>query len=256
MVDALHEAGIEVLLDVVFNHTAEGGHDGPTLSWRGIDNLAYYRLDAADPSRYVNWSGCGNTLDTSAPPGRRLVLDCLRYWVEAMGVDGFRFDLAPSLGRDRQGRFATTGSLLEAIAADPALAGVKLIAEPWDLGPDGYRLGSFPEPWREWNDRYRDAVRSFWRGDRGRKLGPGRGSRRQPAAVRRISTATGVGRLRHLPRRLHADRSGQLRAQAQRGQSASRTATAATATRAATGASRARPTARRSAACATGCAAA
>ncbi len=168
MVDVLHEAGLEVLLDVVFNHTAEGGHDGPTLSWRGIDNPTYYRLDSADPRRYVNWSGCGNTLDTSGAAGRRLVLDCLRYWVGTMGVDGFRFDLASSLGRDRQGRFRPAGSLLETIAADPALAGIKLIAEPWDLGPDGYRLGDFPAPWREWNDRYRDAVRSFWRGDRGR----------------------------------------------------------------------------------------
>ncbi|MFQ5349857.1 MAG: glycogen debranching protein GlgX, partial [Thermoanaerobaculia bacterium] len=169
MVDALHEAGIELLLDVVFNHTAEGGDGGPTLSWRGIDNLAYYRLDPADPRRYLDWSGCGNTLDTSTAAGRRLVLDCLRHWVEAMGVDGFRFDLAPSLGRDRTGRFRAAGSLLETIAREPTLAGIKLIAEPWDMGPGGYRLGGFPEPWREWNDRYRDAVRSFWRADRGRK---------------------------------------------------------------------------------------
>ena len=168
MVDALHEAGLEVILDVVFNHTAEGGEGGPTYSWRGIDNWAYYRLDPAHPRRYVNWSGCGNTLDTSHPAGRRLVLDCLRHWVGRMGVDGFRFDLAPTLGRDREGRFRATGSLLEEIAADPALTGAKLIAEPWDLGPDGYGPGRFPEPWREWNDRYRDAVRSFWRGDRGR----------------------------------------------------------------------------------------
>ncbi len=169
MVDALHEAGLEVLLDVVFNHTAEGGHEGPTLSWRGIDNRAYYRLDPEDPRRYLNWSGCGNTLDTSRPAGRRLVLDCLRYWVEEMGVDGFRFDLAATLGRDPEGRFQPPGSLLEAIADDEALAGVKLIAEPWDLGPDGYQAGHFPEPWREWNDRYRDAVRSFWRGDHDRR---------------------------------------------------------------------------------------
>ena len=169
MVDAFHEAGIEVLLDVVFNHTAEGGADGPTLSWRGIDNWAYYRLDAADSRRYVNWSGCGNTLDTASPAGRRLVLDCLRHWVGAMGVDGFRFDLAPTLGRDRAGRFRPAGSLIEEIAADPALAGIKLIAEPWDLGPKGYGLGRFPEPWREWNDHYRDAVRRFWRGEGGRR---------------------------------------------------------------------------------------
>ena len=169
MVDALHEAGIEVLLDVVFNHTAEGGQDGPTLSWRGIDNRAYYRLDPADQRRYRNWSGCGNTLDTSSELGRRLVLDCLRHWCGEMGVDGFRFDLAPALGRDAGGRFQATGSLLEAIADDPGLADAKLIAEPWDAGPDGYSLGRFPGRWREWNDRYRDAVRSFWRGDPGRK---------------------------------------------------------------------------------------
>jgi glycogen operon protein len=167
MVDELHKAGIEVLLDVVFNHTAEGDRAGPTYSWRGIDNRAYYRLDPAEPHRYLDWSGCGNSLDTSRAAGRRLALDCLRHWVEVMGVDGFRFDLAVSLGRDPEGRFRSTGSLLETIAADPALAGIKLIAEPWDLGPEGYRLGDFPEPWREWNDRYRGAVRSFWRGDRG-----------------------------------------------------------------------------------------
>jgi glycogen operon protein len=169
MVDALHDAGIEVLLDVVFNHTAEGAHDGNTLSWRGLDNRGYYRLDPADPRRYLNWSGCGNSLDTSADPGRRLVLDCLRYWVEEMGVDGFRFDLAVSLGRGREGTFSTDEPLLASVAEDPALAGIKLIAEPWDLGPGGYQLGRFPAPWREWNDAYRDAVRSFWRADRGRK---------------------------------------------------------------------------------------
>ena len=169
MVDALHEAGIEVLLDVVFNHTAEGGRGGPTFSWRGIDNRSYYRLDPADPRRYLDWSGCGNSLDLSGAAGRRLVIDCLHHWAGVMGVDGFRFDLAVSLGRNDEGDFVSAGSLLEEIGADPALAGVKLIAEPWDLGPDGYQLGGFPEPWREWNDRYRDAVRSFWRGDRGRK---------------------------------------------------------------------------------------
>ena len=189
MVDALHEAGIEVLLDVVFNHTAEGGRGGPTLSWRGIDNRGYYRLEPADPRRYLDWSGCGNSLDTSGAAGRRLVLDCLRHWVEAMGVDGFRFDLAVSLGRDRDGRFQPAGSLLEAIAGDPALTGIKLIAEPWDLGPEGYRPGRFPEPWREWNDRYRDAVRSFWRGDRGRKRDLATalaGSRPLPGAARSL----------------------------------------------------------------------
>jgi glycogen operon protein len=169
MVDSLHAAGLEVILDVVFNHTAEGGRGGSTLSWRGIDNTAYYRLASDNPRRYVDWSGCGNTLDTASGLGRRLVKDCLRHWAREMEVDGFRFDLGATLGRNPAGIFEPAGSLLEEIAADPELEGLKLIAEPWDVGPEGYRLGAFPEPWREWNDRYRDATRSFWRGDRGRR---------------------------------------------------------------------------------------
>jgi glycogen operon protein len=168
MVRELHRAGIEVLIDVVLNHTAEGDHTGPTLSLRGIDNRGYYRLKPRRPGRYVDLTGCGNTLDVRREPVRRLILDALRHWVEEMHVDGFRFDLAPVLGRDggKGGDdFDPEGELLAAIAEDPVLAGVKLIAEPWDLGPGGYRLGGFPEPWREWNDRFRDAARRFWRGD-------------------------------------------------------------------------------------------
>jgi isoamylase len=163
MVDALHAAGIEVLLDVVYNHTAEGQPLGPTLCYRGIDNRTYYRLEPDEPSRYRDYTGCGNTLDSRQAPVLRLVMDSLRYWVTAMGVDGFRFDLASALTRSRDGVDKYSG-FLAAIAQDPVLGGVKLIAEPWDLGIDGYRVGGFPPPWAEWNGRYRDAVRDYWRG--------------------------------------------------------------------------------------------
>ncbi len=159
MVKTLHAAGIEVILDVVYNHTGEGDHHGPTLSFRGIDNSVYYRLDHEDRRHYVNDTGTGNTLNTSHPAVLTLVMDSLRYWVSDMHVDGFRFDLAVSLTRD--------SAFLAAVQQDPVLSRVKLIAEPWDLGPHGYRLGSFPAGWSEWNDKYRDAVRSWWRGDAG-----------------------------------------------------------------------------------------
>ena len=165
MVRDLHRAGLEVLLDVVYNHTAEGPADGPTLSFRGIDNPAYYRLDPAHPGAYVNYTGCGNTLDITQPRALALVLDSLRYWVTDMHVDGFRFDLAPVLARGADGQFDSRAAFFDALARDPVLRHVKVIAEPWDAGPDGYRLGRFPAPWREWNGAYRDAVRSFWRGD-------------------------------------------------------------------------------------------
>jgi glycogen operon protein len=164
MVRALHAAGIEVILDVVFNHTAEGNEDGPTLSFRGIDNLSYYRLEESDLRHSVNWTGCGNTLNLEHPAVAGMVLDCLRYWVEEMHVDGFRFDLATSLGRAGED-FSPEGPIFSGVRADPVLSAVKLIAEPWDLGPHGYRLGAFPTGWTEWNDRFRDTVRAFWRGD-------------------------------------------------------------------------------------------
>lgn len=163
-VDRLHAAGIEVILDVVYNHTAEGDQRGPTLSFRGLDNAAYYQLEASHPRHYVNDTGCGNTLDVSHPFCLRLVLDSLRYWVEVMGIDGFRFDLATTLGRETHG-FDLNGGFFDAIRQDPVLARVKLIAEPWDIGPGGYQLGGFPADWSEWNDRFRDAARRFWRGD-------------------------------------------------------------------------------------------
>ena len=164
MVRRLHAAGIEVILDVVFNHTAETDELGPTLSWRGLDNASYYRLDAHDPGRYRNHSGCGNTFDVSQPRVLQLVLDCLRYWVRHMHVDGFRFDLATVLGRTRDGGFERDAAFFACIAQDPVLAGIKLIAEPWDLGPGGYRLGQFPPRWVEWNDRFRDTMRAAWLG--------------------------------------------------------------------------------------------
>ncbi len=164
MVRRLHQAGIEVILDVVYNHTAEGDQRGPTLSFRGLDNAAYYRLEAGNRRYYVNDSGCGNCLDLAHPYMLRLVLDSLRWWVEVMGVDGFRFDLATALGREASG-FDPGAGLFDALRQDPVLAQTKLIAEPWDLGPGGYRLGQFPPEFAEWNDGFRDSARRFWRGD-------------------------------------------------------------------------------------------
>ncbi len=166
MVKTLHAAGIEVILDVVYNHTGEGDHHGPTLSFRGIDNAVYYRLDPADPRRYVDYTGTGNTLDCSHPAVLQLVLDSLRYWVAEMHVDGFRFDLASALARNDHA-FDRRSAFLGAVRQDPLLSQVKLIAEPWDLGAGGYQVGGFPTGWAEWNDKYRDAVRSYWKGDGG-----------------------------------------------------------------------------------------
>ncbi|NNL57798.1 MAG: glycogen debranching protein GlgX [Pseudomonadales bacterium] len=166
MVEDFHEAGLEVILDVVYNHTCESNHLGPTLSFRGIDNAVYYHLQAEQPRYYVNDTGCGNTLDISHPRVLQLVMDSLRYWVSAMGVDGFRFDLAAVMGRGAHG-FDQRASFFQAVAQDPVLARAKLIAEPWDIGPGGYQLGHFPNDWSEWNDNYRDTVRRFWRREPG-----------------------------------------------------------------------------------------
>jgi isoamylase len=166
MVRRLHEAGLEVILDVVYNHTAEGSELGPTLSFRGIDNQTYYRLPAQDQRYYINDSGCGNTLNLNHPRVLQMVIDSLRHWVIDMHVDGFRFDLAVCLGREAEG-FDNDGSFFKAIQQDPVLSKVKLIAEPWDIGPGGYQLGAFPNGWSEWNDRYRDCLRRYWRGDTG-----------------------------------------------------------------------------------------
>jgi isoamylase len=161
MVYGLHEAGLQVILDVVYNHTAEGSADGPTLCFRGLDNAAYYRL-GSDRSQYVDDTGTGNTLDSHNPQTLRLIMDSLRYWVQEMHVDGFRFDLAATLGRGVSD-FDTHSAFLEAVNQDPVLSTVKLIAEPWDIGAGGYEVGDFPPGWSEWNGRYRDTVRDFWR---------------------------------------------------------------------------------------------
>ncbi|MGO2486381.1 MAG: glycogen debranching protein GlgX [Pseudomonas taetrolens] len=166
MVAHLHEAGLEVILDVVYNHTAEGNEQGPTLSMRGIDNASYYRLMPEDKRYYINDSGTGNTLDLSHPCVLQMVTDSLRYWAHEMHVDGFRFDLATILGRYHDG-FNERHSFLVACRQDPLLRQVKMIAEPWDCGPGGYQVGGFPPGWAEWNDRFRDTVRAFWKGDDG-----------------------------------------------------------------------------------------
>ena len=164
MVRALHEAGIEVILDVVYNHTAEGNHLGPTLSFRGIDNEAYYRLEDDDKRYYTDYTGTGNSLNVGNPHALQLIMDSLRYWVLEMHVDGFRFDLAATLAREFYDvdRLAT---FFELVQQDPVVSQVKLIAEPWDVGPGGYQVGNFPPQWTEWNGKYRDTVRDFWRGE-------------------------------------------------------------------------------------------
>ncbi|SFM92774.1 glycogen operon protein [Izhakiella capsodis] len=164
MVRAFHDAGIEVILDVVYNHTAEGNELGPTLSFRGIDNFSYYRTLPDQPRYYINDTGTGNTVNTSHPRVLQLVTDSLRYWADTMEIDGFRFDLGTILGREPEG-FDQRGGFFDAITQDPTLAQLKLIGEPWDIGPGGYQVGGFPPGWAEWNDKYRDTVREYWKGD-------------------------------------------------------------------------------------------
>jgi len=191
MVDRFHEAGIEVILDVVYNHTPEGDEMGPTISFRGLDNASYYLLDD-DRRNYRNYAGTGNTVNLDHPMVLRMVMDSLRYWVDVMGVDGFRFDLASVLARTPDG-FDGGSGFFDAIRQDPSMMGIKLIAEPWDIGPGGYQLGAYPPPFLEWNDKYRDGVRRFWRGDPGRMADLGArltGSARQFDHSRRNSTAS------------------------------------------------------------------
>ncbi len=171
MVDALHGAGLELVLDVVFNHTAELDRHGPSLSLRGLANARYYHLQAHDKACYQDWTGCGNSVNLAEPRVLELVIGALRHWAEHYGVDGFRFDLATTLARDPQGHFSPAAGFFAALQADPLLARLKWIAEPWDIGPGGYQLGAFPAGWMEWNDQYRDTVRAWWlraSGDRGR----------------------------------------------------------------------------------------
>jgi isoamylase len=166
MVKALHSAGIEVILDVVYNHTAEGNQLGPTLSFRGVDNASYYRLVHDNPRYYMDYTGCGNTLDMREPRVLQLIMDSLRYWVLEMHVDGFRFDLAAALARELH-EVDRLGAFFDILRQDPVLSQVKLIAEPWDLGEGGYQVGNFPVGWAEWNDKYRDTMRAYWKGDGG-----------------------------------------------------------------------------------------
>src|SRR5215831_3772156 len=163
MVDALHRAGLEVVLDVVFNHTAEAGPDGPTLCFRGLDNTAYYRTKPGDPGVYIDTTGCGNSLNAGDPIALQLMLDSLRYWITEMHADGFRFDLAPTLAR-QEGAYDKVSAFLDMVSQDPVVSQAKLVAEPWDVGQmDSYDLGRFPALWREWNGKYRDTMRDFWR---------------------------------------------------------------------------------------------
>jgi isoamylase len=166
MVRNLHRAGLEVILDVVYNHTAEGNHLGPTLAFKGIDNASYYRLVPDNPRYYMDYTGCGNTPNTQNPRVLQLIMDSLRYWVTEMHVDGFRFDLASALGREEHLVDANSG-FFDILLQDPILSQVKLIAEPWDLGEGGYMVGKFPAPWSEWNGKYRDCIRRYWKGDDG-----------------------------------------------------------------------------------------
>jgi glycogen operon protein len=166
MVKALHRAGIEVILDVVYNHTAEGNHLGPTLSFKGIDNATYYRLVSDNPRYYMDYTGTGNTLNVRHPQVLKLIMDSLRYWVEEMHVDGFRFDLAAALARELH-EVDRLSAFFDIINQDPVISQVKLIAEPWDVGEGGYQVGKFPPLWAEWNGRYRDVARRYWKGDDG-----------------------------------------------------------------------------------------
>ncbi len=193
MVRLLHQAGLEVVLDVVYNHTAEQGREGATLSWRGLDNQAYYRLD--DNGRDVDVTGCGNTLDLCHPRAVQLALDSLRYWAEQVHVDGFRFDLATALARGRDDAFDPDHPFLVALRTDPVLSRLKLVAEPWDVGPHGWRTGQFPPPMAEWNDRFRDTVRTFWLADAARAARgePGHGVRELATRLSGSQDLFGVG---------------------------------------------------------------
>jgi isoamylase len=201
MVKTLHQAGIEVILDVVYNHTGEGNHLGPTLCFRGIDNAAYYRLEPDAPRFYMDFTGCGNTLNLTHPRTLQLIMDSLRYWVQEMHVDGFRFDLAAALARELY-EVDRLGTFFDVIHQDPVVSQVKLIAEPWDLGEGGYQVGNFPVLWAEWNDQYRDTLRRFWRGDEGQAAGLayrltgssdlyGRGGRRPFASINFVAAHDG-----------------------------------------------------------------
>ena len=244
---------VEVLLDVVYNHTAEGNHLGPTLSFRGIDNASYYWLRPDHPRYYDDFTGTGNSLNLTHPRVMQMVMDSLRFWVETCHVDGFRFDLATTLARGADG-YDRGSSLLTAIRQDPALASTKLVAEPWDVGLGGYQVGAFPSQWSEWNDRYRSTLRRYWSGDGGligdlggRMTGSSdlfEHDRRSPrASINHITVHDGFTLM---------DRSATTRSTTT--PTARTTATAPTTTSATIAATRARPTIRESSTCAAGCA--
>ncbi len=218
MVRELHRAGIEVILDVVYNHTAEGNHLGPTLSFKGIDNQAYYRLVDGDLKHYMDYTGTGNSLNVRHPHSLQLLMDSLRYWVTEMHVDGFRFDLASTLAREFYD-VDKLSTFFELIQQDPIVSQVKLIAEPWDVGPGGYQVGNFPPQWTEWNGKYRDTVRDFWRGEPS-TLGEFASRLTGSADLYESSGPPpgGVDQLRHRPRRVHDAGPGVLQREAQRGQ--------------------------------------
>ena len=245
MVKTFHSAGLEVILDVVYNHTGEGNHLGPTLSLKGIDNTTYYRLDA-DKRFYTDFTGTGNSLNMRHPRTIQLIMDSLRYWVTEMHVDGFRFDLAPVLARELY-EVDRLSAFFDIIHQDPTLSTVKLIAEPWDVGPGGYQVGNFPIRWAEWNGKYRDSMRRFWRGDTRRGAGAGVASRR---IERHLSVERPVGvrerELHRRARRLHDARPRELRDRSTTKRTARTTATAPTTISVATGASRVRATIPRS----------
>ncbi|MGN6274076.1 MAG: glycogen debranching protein GlgX [Protaetiibacter sp.] len=197
MVKLLHEAGLEVILDVVYNHTSEEGRSGPTTSFRGIDNASYYRQGA--DGAYIDTTGCGNTLNAELPAAQRLVLDSLRYWAQELQIDGFRFDLAATLGRGADAAFDPAHPLLQAIVDDPALQGVKLIAEPWDVGMGGWQVGNFPRGWSEWNDGYRDRMRNFWLRDIAQARASGTASEGIGSLARRLAGSNHVFALERGP---------------------------------------------------------
>ena len=217
MVKALHRAGIEVILDVVYNHTAEGNHLGPMLAFKGIDNLSYYRTVPGDPRYYMDYTGTGNSLNPVHPSVLRLIMDSLRYFVIECHVDGFRFDLASALAREFH-EVDRLSAFFDIIHQDPILSQVKLIAEPWDVGEGGYQVGNFPVLWTEWNGIYRDTMRDFWRGQSAVervRLALHRLERPLPA---RRAAAVRVDQLHHRARRLHAARPRLLQREAQRGE--------------------------------------
>ena len=217
MVKAMHAADIEVILDVVYNHTAEGNHLGPTLSFKGIDNPAYYRLVEDDQRYYMDYTGTGNSLNVRHPHSLQLIMDSLRYWVTEMHVDGFRFDLASTLAREFYD-VDKLSTFFELVQQDPVVSQVKLIAEPWDVGPGGYQVGNFPPQWTEWNGAYRDTVRDFWRGEAHLGEFASRLSGSSDLYEQSGRRPVGEHQLRHRPRRVHAARPGVLRREAQRGQ--------------------------------------